>query len=102
MDPVLSGARPRLDTTDAVTIAAALFGVSAASARDLGSERDRTFLLLDDGEDAVAVLKVSNASEDPAVLEMEAAGALHGAAVAPGLRVPLPWGPGDHPAQRRA
>ena len=59
MDPVLTGATPRLTTADAVEIGASLFGVRVATARDLGSERDRTFLLGD-----VAILKVSNSAED--------------------------------------
>lgn len=88
MDRVLSGATPRLTSADAVAIAADLFGVRAATARDLGSERDRTFLLTADAP--VAILKVSNSAEDPDVLDMEAAAALHVTAVDPGLRVALP------------
>jgi 4-aminobutyrate aminotransferase-like enzyme len=85
VDPVLTGATPRLTPADAVEIAAALFGVHARAARDLGSERDRTFRL-----DDVAILKVSNAAESTDVLDMEAAAALHVAAVDPGLRVAVP------------
>jgi 4-aminobutyrate aminotransferase-like enzyme/Ser/Thr protein kinase RdoA (MazF antagonist) len=84
MDRVLTGATPDLTADEAVEIGAALFGVSARSARDLGSERDRTFRL--DGH----ILKVSNSAEDPRVLDMEAAAALHATAVDPGLRVALP------------
>jgi 4-aminobutyrate aminotransferase-like enzyme/Ser/Thr protein kinase RdoA (MazF antagonist) len=116
MEPVMTGARPRLGAADAVGIGATTFGVSARDARDLGSERDRTFLLLDDGGSPLAVLKISNPSEDPAVLDMEAAAALHVTAVDPGLRVALPWRPastgdagpagparpGDDPVQLRA
>jgi 4-aminobutyrate aminotransferase-like enzyme/Ser/Thr protein kinase RdoA (MazF antagonist) len=112
MDSVLTGATPRLTTADAVSIGAASFGVAAASARDLGSERDRTFALLDDAGAPVAILKVSNSAENPDVLDMEAAVALHISAVDPGLRVALPWRPvaagapgparvGDEPAQLR-
>ncbi|WP_037497979.1 aminotransferase class III-fold pyridoxal phosphate-dependent enzyme [Solirubrobacter soli] len=85
MDSVLSGATPQLTTADAVAIGASAFGVAATGARDLGSERDRTFAL-----DDIAILKVSNAAEDPEVLDMEAAAALHIHAVDPGLRVALP------------
>ncbi|HWE09813.1 MAG TPA: aminotransferase class III-fold pyridoxal phosphate-dependent enzyme [Solirubrobacteraceae bacterium] len=116
MDLVLSNARPRLGGSDAVEIAAGMFGVTGHGARDLGSERDRTFLVLDGGERPLAVLKVSNPSEDPAVLDMEAAAALHVTAVDPQLRVALPWRsvgadpsrppgparPGDDPAWLRA
>ena len=111
MDSVLTGATPRLTTADAVEIGATLFGVHARAARDLGSERDRTFLL--EGDGPVAILKVSNAAEDPDVLDMEAAVALHVTAVDPDLRVALPWRPastgdpgparaGDEPARLRA
>src|SRR4051794_21764749 len=106
MDPVLTGARPRLTATDAVAIGAGLFGVDARDARDLGSERDRTFFLLGSGGEPLAVLKVSNPSEDSEVLDMEAGAALHIASVDPGLRVPLPRrvtaASGNAPAQRRA
>ena len=113
VDAVLTGATPRLTAADAVDLGATLFGVSACAARDLGSERDRAFVLHDDGEAPVAVLKVSNSAEDPEVLDMEAAAALHVSAVDPALRVALPWrpvstsepGPGrldDDPARLRA
>lgn len=91
MDTVLRAPRPRLNPGDALGIAEALFGVAAASARDLGSERDLTVLLLDEEGGAVAVLKVSNPAEDPGVLDMEAAAALHVLTVDPKLRVALPW-----------
>jgi 4-aminobutyrate aminotransferase-like enzyme/Ser/Thr protein kinase RdoA (MazF antagonist) len=101
MDPVLTGARPRLSTADAVAIGAAVFGVDAQDARDLGSERDRTFLLLASGGERLAVLKVSNPSEDPEVLDMEAGAALHIASVDPTLRVPLPRRPTAAPGDER-
>jgi 4-aminobutyrate aminotransferase-like enzyme/Ser/Thr protein kinase RdoA (MazF antagonist) len=112
IDPALTGAKPKLDAAVAVETAAAAFGVRATGARDLGSERDRAFLLTD-GDRPVAVLKVSNSAEDPAVLDMEAAVALHVLAVDPGLNVALPWRPaatgdpgparaGDEPAALRA
>ena len=93
VDAVLTGATPRLTAADAVDLGATLFGVSARAARDLGSERDRAFVLHDDGGAPVAVLKVSNSAEDPEVLDMEAAAALHVSAVDPALRVALPWRP---------
>ncbi len=111
----MSGARPGLRETEAVDVAAAAFGVVAHAARDLGSERDATFLLLDADGSPRAVLKVSNAGEAPAVLDMEAAAALHVEAVDPALGVALPWHagagagapprpgrPGDDPARLRA
>jgi len=79
-----------MSASDALEIARSLFGISAAAARDVGSERDRTFVLeATDGEPR-AVLKVSNASEDPAVLDMEAEVALHVSAVDPTLLVAVP------------
>ena len=92
IDPALTGAKPRLDAARAVEVAATVFGVRASAARDLGSERDRAFLLLERDRPA-AVLKVSNPSEDPAVVDMEAAVALHVNAVDPSLNVALPWRP---------
>jgi 4-aminobutyrate aminotransferase-like enzyme/Ser/Thr protein kinase RdoA (MazF antagonist) len=112
VDSVLTALPPQLTTDDAVRIAAQTFGIQARAARDLGSERDRTFALLDAGERPLAILKVSNPSEDPEVLDMEAAAALHIAAVDPELGVALPWRvtesgepaaarPGDDPALLR-
>jgi 4-aminobutyrate aminotransferase-like enzyme/Ser/Thr protein kinase RdoA (MazF antagonist) len=113
MDPVIAAAPPTLSTRDAVDIGAQTFGLDVREARDLGSERDRTFLLLDGAAAVRAVLKISNAAEDPAVLDMEAAAAVHITATDPDLRVALPWrttetgdaGParlGDDPASLRA
>jgi 4-aminobutyrate aminotransferase-like enzyme len=113
MDAVLATIAPRLTVDDAVEVGAAIFGFRASAARDLGSERDRTFALLDDSASPVAVLKVSNPSEDPTVLDMEAAAALHVTRTDPGLRVAVPWRPaatgdpgparpGDEPGMLRA
>lgn len=86
----MRAAPPRIDETGALRAAARLFGVEAAAARGLGSERDRIFALDDRDGSPVAVLKISNPSENPAVLDMEAAAALHVTAVDPGLGVALP------------
>ncbi|WP_027006286.1 aminotransferase class III-fold pyridoxal phosphate-dependent enzyme [Conexibacter woesei] len=90
MDSVMTGERPGLGEAEAVGIARELFGVEADAARDLGSERDRSFMVVDSGGAAVAVLKVSNASEDPEVLDMEAGAALWIAETDPELRVAVP------------
>src|ERR1700760_4533699 len=71
VDLVLTASRPSLAAADALEVARSLFGVTASRARDLGSERDRTFALDDRTGRPVAILKVSNPSEDPAVLDME-------------------------------
>jgi 4-aminobutyrate aminotransferase-like enzyme/Ser/Thr protein kinase RdoA (MazF antagonist) len=113
MDAVLATVRPSLTAADAVEVAATKFALSASAAHDLGSERDRTFALVDDSARPVAVLKVSNPSEDPSVLDMEAAAALHVTMADPGLRVALPWRsastgdpgpaqPSDEPSMLRA
>ena len=91
MDRVLAVARPAFDTDDAVGIARRTFDVDAGSAQDLGSERDQAFLLLDAGARPIAVMKVSNAAEDPATLDMEALAVLHANRVDPGLPLAIPW-----------
>jgi Ser/Thr protein kinase RdoA (MazF antagonist) len=91
VDTVLTASRPALSDADGLELARACFGVTAATARDLGSERDRTFALNAADGTPVAILKVSNASEDPEVLDMEAEVALHVMAADPGLRVAVPW-----------
>ncbi len=93
MDTVLTASRPALSAADAIELARSCFAVTAATARDLGSERDRTFALDDAAGAPVAILKVSNASEDPEVLDMEAEVVLHVMAADPGLRVAVPWRP---------
>ncbi|HEX6844834.1 MAG TPA: phosphotransferase, partial [Actinomycetota bacterium] len=91
MDEVLHTTPPRFDEGEAVEIAARTFGIAAATARNLGSERDQTFLLADPDGVGVAVMKVSNLAEDPATLDMEALAALHVHRVDPALGVALPW-----------
>ena len=61
------------------------------TAVELGSERDQTFLL-DDGARG-GVLKISNAGEDSAVLDLEEAAIAHVAAVDPQLPVARPVAP---------
>src|SRR4029078_9990586 len=97
MDRVLAVARPAFDAASVVDIARRTFDVDAAAARDLGSERDQTFLLLDDDDAPLAVLKLSNAAEDPATLDMEALAVLHAQRVDPSLPLAIPWlVPGAH------
>ena len=90
VDPVLLAPSPECTETDACAIAGR-FGLSAASARDLGSERDRTFLLHDQHGAGVAVMKVSNRAESVDTLDMESAAAFHAVSVDPSLPVALPW-----------
>src|SRR5690349_2499988 len=90
-DVVLATVRPAFDPDQILDLAERTFGVRAAAARDLGSERDQTFLLLGVEDEPIAILKVSNAAEDPATLDMEALAALHIARVDPTLPVAIPW-----------
>ncbi len=87
---VLASPRPDFNEEQAVGLADASFGVLADSSRNLGSERDQTFLLLAPDAVPVAVMKVSNAAEDPAILDMEALAVLHIGRVDPELPVAVP------------
>ena len=89
-DEVLQATPPRFSADEAVEIAARTFGVSPTGARNLGSERDQTFML-EGADGSFAVLKVSNAVEDAAMLDMEASAAQHARRVDPGLPIALPW-----------
>ena len=75
---------PTFEPARRLAIAARTFGVAAADARDLGSERDQTFLLLDADGAGLAIMKLSNAAEDPGTLDMEALAVLHAQRVDPG------------------
>lgn len=89
-DPVLAAARPSFDAATVLGIAAGTFGQPAAAARDLGSERDQTFMLLDEAGSPSAVMKLSNAAEDPATLDMEALAVLHASHADPSLPLAIP------------
>ena len=89
VDPVLGAEAPDLTADAATEVAARHFGIASNGARSLGSERDQTFLLIDDGV-PVGVLKISNAAENPATLDMEALVIRHIARVDPTLPVARP------------
>ncbi len=80
MNAVLEATPPRFTTEDAARIATELFGIGG-SASVLGSERDQAFLL--EG----GVLKISNRSEDAAMLDLEEAAIAHVATLDPDLPV---------------
>src|SRR5262245_54045294 len=84
---VLHADPPTLDASRATEVARSIFGVKAASATPLVSERDQNFRL-DEADGARWVLKVSNAAEDPGVVAMEVAAVEHVARLDPGLPVP--------------
>ena len=84
---VLETHPPRFTPQEAAEIAAHEFGVHG-TARDLGSERDATFLIEDGGLDAI--LKISNSGEDEAVLDLEQAAIAHALRVVPDLPIAKP------------
>jgi 4-aminobutyrate aminotransferase-like enzyme/Ser/Thr protein kinase RdoA (MazF antagonist) len=90
IDAVLTSPPPAYTTAQAGEIGAATFGIRSAAARNLGSERDQTFLLLDDAGGGLAVLKISNPAEDPATIDMEALVARHAVRADPSLAVAQP------------
>ena len=73
---------------EASTLAAELFGLHGTTT-PLGSERDQGFLIRGP-EGPVGVLKISNANEDPAIVDMETAAALHVLAADPSVPVSAP------------
>jgi len=81
---VLETSPPRFTPEEVGAIAAELFDLQG-EARDLGSERDQTFLIEDGG--AGGILKISNTGEDPAVLDLEAKALLHIERVDPELPI---------------
>lgn len=85
---VLRDPPPRLTAGQAAGVARDLFGVDGA-ATPLVSERDQNFRV-DAGDGTGWVLKVSNAGEREAVVEMEVGVVRHVAALDPGLPVALP------------
>jgi 4-aminobutyrate aminotransferase-like enzyme/Ser/Thr protein kinase RdoA (MazF antagonist) len=84
---VLEAPPPSFSPAQVADIAARLFGV-CGRAVNLGSERDQTYLIEDDGPGGV--LKISNSGEDPAALDLELEAILHVASVDPALPVARP------------
>jgi 4-aminobutyrate aminotransferase-like enzyme/Ser/Thr protein kinase RdoA (MazF antagonist) len=81
---VLESTPPRFTAGEVAAIATELFGL-VGDAKDLGSERDQTFLVA--GRGGEGVIKISNLGENPATLELEAAAIEHLVRVDPGLPV---------------
>ncbi len=90
IDAVLQTQPPAFTPEQACEIGLATFGIEASGAKSLGSERDQAFMLTGPSGSDVAVLKVSNPAEDPAMLDMEAMAALHAARCDPGLTIAMP------------
>src|ERR671935_2040 len=87
MKSVLEATPPSFSADDVARIAAELFGLDGA-VRDLGSERDQTFLA--EGSSGSGVIKISNLGEQAATLDLEAEAILHIARVDPELPVARP------------
>jgi 4-aminobutyrate aminotransferase-like enzyme len=92
-DDVLHARPPSFTEAEAANLAREAFAVSG-SARSLGSERDQAFLIEVPATEGASgrdrVLKISNAAEDPARIDMEALAVLHVRDVDPGLPVAIP------------
>jgi 4-aminobutyrate aminotransferase-like enzyme/Ser/Thr protein kinase RdoA (MazF antagonist) len=84
---VLETSPPRFTAEVVAAIAADLFDLRG-EVRDLGSERDQTFLVGD------GVLKISNTGEDPGVLDLEAKALAHIERVDPDLPIARQLGSG--------
>jgi 4-aminobutyrate aminotransferase-like enzyme/Ser/Thr protein kinase RdoA (MazF antagonist) len=91
VDPVLRALPPRFTESEAAAIGGSHFGVAAAGATSLGSERDQTFLLAGEEGAPVGILKMSNAAESTATLDMEALVVSHIRRVDPGLPLAAPY-----------
>ena len=90
-DAILASRLPAFSEAEAVAVARRTFGVDARRrAANLGSERDQTFLLSGPDGERLAIMKISNAAEDPATLDMEALAVLHARRADPTLPVALP------------
>jgi Ser/Thr protein kinase RdoA (MazF antagonist) len=87
VDNVLIVPPPTFTNEEGAALARDLFGV-AGTAMAAESERDQTFLI---NGDRPTVLKISNAAEDPARLDLEAQAAQWIANVDPAIPVALPW-----------
>jgi 4-aminobutyrate aminotransferase-like enzyme/Ser/Thr protein kinase RdoA (MazF antagonist) len=85
---VLGSRAPAFTPEEAESLAHALFGVRATAAL-LVSERDQNFRLTD-ADGAGWVLKIANAVEDPAVVDMEVEAVRHVARMDPELPVAVP------------
>ncbi len=90
IDPVLASEPPRFTGDEAAGLGVEHFGVAATGATSLGSERDQTFMLTDEDDQPVGVLKVSNAAESTDTLDMEALVVRHIERVDPDLPLAKP------------
>ena len=86
-DP-LSTPSPALTLEEASRVSREAFGIDGPL-EELGGERDQNFRVQDAGRDGRSyVLKIANAAEDPAVLDLQRAALSHLAVHAPELSVP--------------
>ncbi len=94
MKSVLEETPPSFSADDVARIAAERFGLDG-TVRDLGSERDQTFLV--EGQAGSGVLKISNLGESSPTLDLEAEAILHILRVDPELPVARPRAVSDAP-----
>jgi 4-aminobutyrate aminotransferase-like enzyme/Ser/Thr protein kinase RdoA (MazF antagonist) len=94
--PTITFDLPAFTADDARAIGLRHYGLDA-TASPLPSERDRNFLLSTASGDR-HVLKISNAGEDPRVIDLQNAALLHLATVAPDIRLPRVRHTADGPA----
>jgi 4-aminobutyrate aminotransferase-like enzyme/Ser/Thr protein kinase RdoA (MazF antagonist) len=87
VDRVLTAPPPTFSEEEASALAREPFGLEGVAV-SVASERDQAWLI--DG-DRPAVLKISNAAEDPQQLDLEARAAQRVAQIEPELPVALPW-----------
>lgn len=90
LDPAMTRRGPELTAAETLAVAQATFGIEAAAAENLGSERDQAVMLLDPAGARIAVMKISNPAEQPATLDMEAEVVDHALQVDPGLPLVAP------------
>jgi 4-aminobutyrate aminotransferase-like enzyme/Ser/Thr protein kinase RdoA (MazF antagonist) len=106
IDAVLAAPPPAFSVDQAVELAASTFGVDAAAAIDLGSERDQTFMLTGSDGRRLAVMKVSNPAESADTLDMEVLAVQHAFRADPTLNIAMPRrvpsAGGDAPADHRS
>lgn len=85
---VLSTAAPRFSDEAVAALVAEAYGVEGRVLRRLNSERDQVVMFGDDARQVV--VKLSNASEDPANIELEEAAAVWATNTDPGLPLTTP------------
>jgi 4-aminobutyrate aminotransferase-like enzyme/Ser/Thr protein kinase RdoA (MazF antagonist) len=87
---VLAADPPRFVEAEVAGIARDVFAFDGVVERSFASERDQNFLI-GDGAEERRIVKISNAGEDPGVLDMEVAAARHAYRMDPTLPIAQPF-----------